>query len=84
MQKSQPHVIFAFLPQNIAVVNRGRKSRPPIADANRTHESISIEIVRLQKMSNRKSQSQIANRVHVSLGLGSETLKKMQCLVYKQ
>ena len=65
MQKSQPHAIFCIP----STKYRSRKSRPQIADTNRTHESMSIEIVRLQKIANCKSQSQIANRVHESLGL---------------
>ena len=65
--KSQPHAIFC----GRHAKNRNRKQQPQIAVANRTHESIIIEIERLQKIAKRKSLSQIANRVHVSLGLGS-------------
>ena len=53
MQKSQPLAIFCIP----STKYRSRKSRPQIAVANRTHESISIEIVRLQK-----SQIAVANR----------------------
>ena len=63
--KSQAHAIFCGKDAK----NRNRKLQPQIAVANRTYESIIIEIVRLQKIANRKSQSQIANRWHESLGL---------------
>ena len=46
----------------VAGMQKNRKPQPQIAVANRTYESIFIEIVRLQKIA-------VANRVHESLGL---------------
>ena len=40
--------------------NRNRKSQKQIAVASHTYESISIKIVRKQKIANHKPQSQIA------------------------
>ena len=53
MEKLQPHAIFCIP----STKYRSRKSRPEITVANRIHESISIEIVRLQKIANRSRKS---------------------------
>ena len=57
--KSQLHAIFCGRDAK----NRNRKPEPQIAVVYHTYESISIEIVRLQKIKNRKLQLQIVRQI---------------------